>query len=103
MPLALTGLAVVDVGVAVVAREAHPAQAAVAPVGVLTRGPIAAWALHTLIDVNLARLACGTAGWEPHEPGGTGRSTRAGHCAPGPPRRAGSPCQPGGQLHENLL
>lgn len=56
---ALTGLAVVDVGVAVAAGEAGPAGAAVAPVGVLACGPIPAGALHTLIDVNLTGLTWG--------------------------------------------
>lgn len=56
---ALTGLAVVDVGVAVAAGEAGPAGAAVAPVGVLARGPIPARALHTLIDVDLTGLTWG--------------------------------------------
>lgn len=56
---ALTGLAVVDVGVAVAAGEAGAAGAAVAPVGVLARGPIPAGALHTLIDVNLTGLTWG--------------------------------------------
>lgn len=56
---ALTGLAVVDVGVAVAAGEAGPAGAAVAPVGVLARGPIPAGALHALIDVNLTGLTWG--------------------------------------------
>lgn len=56
----LTGLAVIDVGVAVAAGEAGSAGAAVAPIGVLACGPIAAGALHALVDVNLAGLTCGT-------------------------------------------
>lgn len=57
---ALTGLAVVDVGVTVAASKAGSAGAAVAPVGVLARGPIAAGALHTLVDVNLTGLTWGS-------------------------------------------
>lgn len=59
---ALTGLAVVNVGVAVAAGEAGPAGAAVAPVGVLAGGPVAAGAFHTLVDVDLTRLTCRTEG-----------------------------------------
>lgn len=60
--VAWIGLAVVDVGVAVAAGEAGPAGTAVAPVGVLARGPIPAGALHTLIDVNLTGLTLPASG-----------------------------------------
>lgn len=73
---ALTGLAVVDVGVAVAAGEAGPAGTAVAPVGVLARGPIPAGALHTLIDVNLTGLTWGQSRTGVVWAGGTGESPR---------------------------
>ena len=54
----LTGLAVVYVGLAVAASVARLATAAVAADRVLAGGAVATRALHTLIDVNLASLAC---------------------------------------------
>lgn len=58
----LTWPAVVDVRFAVAACVAGLAVAAVAAVGVLAGGAVAAWALHTLVDVDLAGLPWGGEG-----------------------------------------
>lgn len=55
----LTGPAVVDVRLAGAPRVARQAVAAVAAVGVLAGGSVAARALHTLVDVDLAGLPWG--------------------------------------------
>lgn len=54
----LTGPAVVDVTLTVTTCVASLAEAAVGAVGVLAGGTVAARALHTLIDVDLAGLTC---------------------------------------------
>lgn len=55
----LTRPAVIDVRLAVAPRVACLAVAAVATVGVLAGGAVAARALHALVDVNLAGLPWG--------------------------------------------
>lgn len=56
--VALTGLAVVDVDLALWAREARLAQALVAADVVLAGGAVATGVLHTLVDVDFTGLAC---------------------------------------------
>ena len=52
-----TGLALVQVGLAVVSAVARRAGAAVGPAAVEAGGAVPTGALHTLVDVHLTRLA----------------------------------------------
>lgn len=56
-PHALTGMTVVDICLTAGAFEPGLAEAAVAPVRVLTHSTILTGALHTFIDVNLTGLS----------------------------------------------